>query len=184
MIIEKDLKLQLNFFNTNQYKQEKLSSLYLKKKLKNYLIKTKRILLQDDIDRLRNITVRSSNHLVIEYYRILKQINKKKNWNLDIFRRNQRAAKYLLMLTQNNLERTLRAVDIISIWTKKSNLNWTLETVVKWLPYFLVGNLKIGTKIIPPDVIIYNNNFCEEYKQLSPDGSNVVTELVPMRFEN
>ena len=62
-----------------------------------------------------------------------------------VFARNTKTAKSLLVLTGGDAPRVVDGIEWIADLLEKKNLNWTLETVLKWFPDYLVKGKQIDS---------------------------------------
>jgi hypothetical protein len=61
-----------------------------------------------------------------------------------IYQRNCRIAKKLLLISNKNTDKVIKAMEWFGGLCDKKNLSWTLETIEKWFPEFLVKGEKTG----------------------------------------
>ncbi len=86
-----------------------------------------------DIDKIIKEYIRKKKYPV--YF---ENGSKDKDLEQAIFRRNVRTAKNLLVLSKNNFNQVIEAMGWFGDICDKKGLSWSLETIEKWFPEFLV----------------------------------------------
>lgn len=121
----------------------------------------------DDYERRKLRTLSEQNTpktKKVDIDKIIEVYIEQKNWNSlvkenkqmlsDIYKRNCRPAKELLVAT-NDVKKAELAIKRLSSVFKDKNLSWTLETVLKHLPDILIGKFKMTADEYPESLRKY-----------------------------
>jgi len=79
---------------------------------------------------------------IICYYKKLRGYDKLSHWDKYHFTRNLRPTKALLEIFNDDVEKILKCIDWVADKMNKNNLNWTLETVIKFEPDYTLQHQK------------------------------------------
>lgn len=87
-------------------------------------------------------------YIILEYIKIKNIPQSEKELIKYVYKRNCRAAKQMYILAKKDKEKVAQAIQWLGDIFNKKGFTWSLETILKWFPDYLVGGKKIEENML------------------------------------